>query len=132
MILEQVTYALASAWLFTLLLGVVGCMPQRPNARPAVSTTAGTLFIMSWAGGLWGCVFLGFDQPHPFPYVGAAMLGALALATLSVPVQLRGPRLPRAVPPRRRLVTIPSPGYWALVLALAIAVLARYAIEALV
>lgn len=124
MMLEPITYALLCAWVFAAMLAWIGFLPRRADGRPALGTAIGTLFLISWAGGMWLGVLLGFSDPHPFPFAVAALLAAVSLGTLAIPAR----RDARGERSRRELQTavIPSTRYWALMVAVGFAVVARY------
>lgn len=124
--LEPIRYALLSAWVFAALLAWLRFLPRRADGRPALGTAIGTLFLVSWAGGMWLGVLLGFsDDHHPLPFAFAALLAAVSLGTLSIPIRRASQRGDH----RRdewQVATIPSARFWALMIAMGIAVVARY------
>ena len=125
MMLEPITYSLVSAWVFAAILAWVGFLPRRADGRPALGTAIGTLFLISWAGGMWLGILLGFSAPHPLPFAFAALLAAVSLGTLAIPTRRRTPRGERARG-EWQVVAIPTTRYWALMVAVGLAVVARY------
>lgn len=123
--LEPITYALLSAWVFAALLAWLRFLPLRADGRPALGTTIGTLFLVSWAGGEWLGVLVGFSDPHPLPFAFAALLAAVSLGTLSIPMRRASQRGDHGRV-EWQVAAIPSARYWALMIAMGIAVVARY------
>jgi hypothetical protein len=125
--LLQISYALVSAVVFTTTLRVANALPRGADGQTAVPSTLSILFLLSWAGGMWGRLVLGFDSPHPFPFLFAGLLGSLALAPYSMPIQVSELRLQGHSPPR--LAAFPSPRLWWLMGYLAVSILMRYALQ---
>lgn len=127
---EDLCYSLIAAALALVVLGSTRSLPRWPNGRPAIVASGGALLLIAWAGGVWlGSVFPSALPALPFLFV--AILGAFAFA---IPIRPRGPG---SLPGRRATILGPRtivPGrlYWALMVAIAAAVVARYWADALV
>lgn len=119
-------HALVTAWVFALLLAVARTMPRRADGKAAITSTVASLFILTWAGGVWLRPWFTFDPGRAFPFAFAGLLSAMVVATLSLPVgRQRGDprtRAPLDRPPPRLSMT----WLWPLVGVAGVAIVAYY------
>lgn len=119
-------HALVTAWVFALLLAVARTMPRRPDGKAAITSTVATLFVLTWAGGLWLRPWFTFDPGRTFVFAFAGLLSAMVVATLSLPVGRQSMDLRTGAPLDRSPPRFPTAWLWPLVGLAGVAIVAYY------
>lgn len=79
--------AMATAWVYAVLLLMARSVPRRRDRRPAMLGTLIGLFVLSWSLAVWLRPWFGVPDGRAFPFAAGGLIASLVLASLSLPAR---------------------------------------------